>query len=356
MGSPTEVRVEDMQTRSAAGLLALLSMRGVGPRSVERIAAKFASVAEVKAASPRDLAGVAPTMALPSLRDEGAWSAAVAHAEAMLATAASLGVRVVPVTEADYPELLRAIPDRPPVLFVRGVLPTSRRVVACIGTREPSRFGTEVARRLTGLVAEKGYSVVSGLALGVDTLAHEAALDARGHTVAVLANGLETVYPRKNARLAERILDAGGALVSEQPFGTPAIPRNLVARDRLQSGLSLATFVMQTDVVGGSMHTVRFTLMQRRLLFAPVPGGEHAEEPKSQGILALVQAHGPEFARVISAEGEYEALLRREFSGRPAASPIRGREDYDAVLRLLAAAAERDPGDIAGARTQLSLV
>src|SRR4029077_18875204 len=93
--------------------------------------------------------------------------------------------------------------------------------------------------------------IVSGLALGVDTLCHEAALSLGGHTVAILANGLDSVYPAQNKELAERILSAGGALVREQPLGTPALPRNLVARDRLQSGMSAATIVMQTDLIGG---------------------------------------------------------------------------------------------------------
>ncbi|HTP25192.1 MAG TPA: DNA-processing protein DprA [Anaeromyxobacteraceae bacterium] len=340
---------------SAAGLLTLLAMRGVGTRSAERIAARCGVLAEVKSASARDLAGI-PAAALATFRDERAWDAAAAQAAATLSQAESLGVRVVPVTGSEYPELLRAIPDRPPVLFVRGKLRPSRRAVACVGTREPSKFGEEVARRVAGFVAERGYSIVSGLALGVDTLAHEAALDAKGHTVAVLANGLEAVYPKKNAGLAARILEAGGALVSEQPFGAPAIPRNLVARDRLQSGMSLATVVMQTDVAGGSMHTVRFTLIQGRLLLAPVPAGEHSAEPKSQGILAMTQKDGLQFARLVRAEGEYEELLRREFATCPVGIPIHGRDDYDAVLRLLESATDRAPGEVARVRPQLALV
>lgn len=334
----------------------LLAMRGVGPRSALRIAARFGVVGEVKRASPRDLAGVAPPAALSALLEEAAWDGAAAQADATLCQAEKLGVRVLPATASEYPELLRTIPDSPAVLFVRGELRASRRSVACIGTREPSKFGVEVARRLSAFMAESGYSVVSGLALGVDTLAHEAALAAKGHTVAVLANGLDAVYPKKNARLAERILDAGGALVSEQPFGVPAIPRNLVARDRLQSGMSLATLVMQTDVVGGSMHTVRFTLMQRRLLVAPVPPGDHAAEAKSQGLLAMTQQPGPNFARLIRAEGEYEHLLRRDFATRPVAIPLRGRDDYDSLLRLMDAAAQREQTTAAGSASQLPLV
>ncbi len=137
-----------------------------------------------------------------------------------------------------------------------------------------------------------------------------------------MAGGLEAIYPRRNAKLAEAILDKGGVLISEQTFGVPAIARNLVQRDRLQSGLSVATFVMQTDIKGGSMHTVRFTLLQERLLFAPVPRARHALEPKSQGILAMTQMSAREFSKVASASGNYQHLLMQKFGDAPVAIPL----------------------------------
>jgi DNA processing protein len=204
-----------------------------------------------------------------------------------------------------------------------------------------------VARRIAGLLAERGWSIISGLALGVDAIAHEAALAARGHTVAVLANGLDAVYPKKNAELADRILAAGGAWLSEQPFGTPAIARNLIQRDRLQSGMSVATIVMQTDVVGGSMHTVRYTLMQGRRLVAPVPPGAHADEPKSRGIVALTQKTGAELARAVEASGAYAQLLMREFAREAVAMALKGRDDYEEFVRMLEMLAETLPAHAA---------
>lgn len=337
---------------SSAGVLTLLGLRGVGPQAVDKLAAKFDTLGAVREASDREL-DVVTAAARTSLRDSAAWRVAYDRALAILADAERHGVRVLTYADSDYPTWLRDVRDRPPVLYARGTLRSDRRAVACIGTREPSRFGEEVTRRIATTLAERGWSIVSGLAIGVDSLSHRAALDAKGHTVAVLANGLDAVYPKKNQKLAEEILAAGGAWLSEQPLGTPAIPRNLVQRDRLQSGMSAATIVMQTDIVGGSMHTVRFTLMQGRLLVAPVPQGQHAAETKSRGILALTQETGAELRRLLDANGEYADLLGEQFKDRPVAIPLASREDYEPLIARLEEAAS--DGQLTRPRPQLGL-
>lgn len=321
-------------TGTPGGLITLLSLKGVGPQTAERWAGRFQTLGEILEADPQAL-GKVPAAAQDSIRDKAAWRHAHQHALEVLDKASHHGVAVLGVRDSGYPELLKGIADRPLVVYVRGQLTPGRRSVACIGTREPSRFGIEVTKRLTAMLARERWSVVSGLALGVDSLAHEAALDAGGHTVAVLANGLDTIYPRNNAALAERILEGGGALLSEQPFGERAIPRHLVQRDRLQSGLAVATFVMQTGVVGGSMHTVRFTLQQGRLLFAAVPSGRYADDPKSQGPLALTQNTGRNLVTILGADGAYADLLRAFFADRPPAIPVANRGDYTGVLARL---------------------
>jgi DNA processing protein len=332
----------DASSSSNLGVLTLLSMRGIGPQAVEKLRARFAKLGDVQDASPKDL-DMVTSPARASLADGAAWAAAHDRASSILDEARRQGVRVLTVADGEYPALLRRIPDRPPVLYVKGTLRESPRSVACIGTREPSQFGAEVTKRIVAVLAERGWSIVSGLAIGVDTLSHEAALEHRAHTVAVLANGLDTVYPKSNEQLARRILDQGGALVSEQPFKTPPVGRNLVQRDRLQSGMSLGTIVMQTDIVGGSMHTVRFTMLQQRLLFAPVPRGRHAEEAKSRGIVALTRETGRELKRRIEADGEYGALLEAEFASTPLAVPLESREDYDKLFALLEHAKDHGP-------------
>ena len=325
----------DIRCDSAEGLLTLLAFRGIGPQLAERIAARFVSLGDVCDASPQHLVGIVSNHVSSVLRDKHAWESAYACALRTLEQADEHSVRVLTRIDDEYPVWLRGISDRPPVIYAKGTLPPGRRYVACIGTREPSRFGELATQRITSRLVENGWGVVSGLAVGVDTLAHQTTLDAKGHTVAVLANGLETVYPKKNKALAERILDAGGAWISEQPFGVPAIPRNLVSRDRIQSGMSVGTVVMQTDVKGGSMHTVRFTLLQGRRLFAPVPNGQHSEEPKSQGILALTRKSGADLSRLLDAQGEYRDLLQSLYHDRPPAVPLNSREDYRDLLEQL---------------------
>ncbi len=348
----------DVTSSGAEGLLTLLGLRGVGPHAALRLARRFNTLGEILDARPEEITAAASARALSAIRDGGAWETAHAKALDTLERADGEDVRVLAVGDDKYPVWLKAIPDRPPVVYVKGRLPEGRRYVACIGTREPSDFGVKVTERVARFLAERGWSIVSGLALGVDTLAHRAALAGGGHTVAVLANGLDKVYPRKNARLADEILDSGGAWLSEQSFGVPAVPRNLVQRDRLQSGMSVGTIVMQTDVVGGSMHTVRFTLLQGRLLFAPVPTGRHAEEPKSRGILALSQQSGSEICKIVDARGEYRDVLMSRFGSRPPAIPLSGRDDYDELLRRLeqaVAGAEAGTDTPGNGKSQLDL-
>lgn len=335
----------DIKCASADGLLTLLAIRGIGPRAAERIATRFATLGEVRNASPQQLAASISRVAIGQTCEDRAWEMAYSRSVRIIEEAQEHSVRVLAASDQGYPAWLRDIPDRPPVIYVKGSLPVGRRFVACIGTREPSQFGDQVTRRIALLLAENGWSIVSGLAIGVDTVAHEAALAAGGHTVAVLANGLESVYPKRNTSLAAQILDSGGAWLSERPFGTPAIPHNLIRRDRLQSGMSAGTIVMQTGLRGGSMHTVRFTLLQGRKLFAPVPCGRHANDERCKGILALTQQLGAELGNLLEAQGEYRRLLQGVYRNKPPAIPLIGRQDYGALLAELDNALTDKPAD-----------
>ena len=324
-----------VKCESAAGLLTLLAVRGIGPRRAERIAAHFATLGDVRDAGAEQLRGIVPGGAAGELNDKRIWQAAFCDAERVLGEAREHSVRVLAPSDSEYPPWLREIGDRPAVVYLKGKLVADRRYVACIGTREPSRFGTVVAQRITRHLVEHGWGIVSGLAVGIDTLAHRTALETKGHTVAVLANGLEAVYPKVNEGLAEEIVANGGALLSEQPFGVPARPRHLVSRDRLQSGMSVGTIVMQTGIVGGSMHTARFTLLQGRRLLAPVPCGLHAADARSQGLLALTGKRGTELCELLGAQGQYRNILEGVYGDRPPAIPIKGRADYIVMLERL---------------------
>ena len=171
------------------------------------------------------------------------------------------GIQVIPFFGSEYPKRLRQIDDPPVVLFVKGEIQAlhASESIAIVGTREPTPLGECAAERAGKLAAEAGVAVVSGLALGCDTKAHQGCVDANGIGVAVLANGLDRVYPAGNRDLANQILDCGGCLVSESPVGTKLTRWAFAYRDRIQSGLSDRVLVIETDVKGGTMHTVKYS-------------------------------------------------------------------------------------------------
>jgi DNA processing protein len=176
----------------------------------------------------------------------------------------------VSIQDEDYPPLLKRLEDAPLFLFIKTRQPLAdlwkRPCVAVVGTREPTEYGRRLAFRLGERFAESDCNVVSGLAIGCDTSAHEGCLAAKGTTISVLAHGLDTVYPAKNRHLAAKIVDEGGALLSEYPPGTSIQRQFFVERDRIQSGLSSATVVVETGVKGGTLHTAEFTTKQGRTL------------------------------------------------------------------------------------------
>jgi DNA processing protein len=184
---------------------------------------------------------------------------------------AELQIDTVTLLDDTYPASLRQIADPPPVVFVRGrLLEADGLAVAIVGTRRSTPYGRSVAERLAGDLAAAGVTVVSGLAKGIDSSAHRAALDAGGRTLAVLGHGLDQVYPPENTGLARRIEDAG-ALVSEFPPGTPPDAVNFPRRNRVISGLSRATVIVEAAEHSGALITADFALEQGRDVLA-VPG------------------------------------------------------------------------------------
>ena len=184
---------------------------------------------------------------------------------------AALGAKVIGAADPEMPPPLRAIPDPPAVLFVRGELAAlSAFQIAIVGSRRATRAGGRIAHRLAGELAGRGLVVTSGLAQGIDAEAHRGALEAGGRTVAVLGSSLDRIYPASHRRLAERIADQG-ALVSEFPFGTSPVPWNFPWRNRIISGLSLGVLVVEAAERSGSLITARLGAEQGREVFA-VPG------------------------------------------------------------------------------------
>ena len=181
------------------------------------------------------------------------------------------GVSVVILDDPAYPTSLREIADPPPVLYVRGDLsPADDWAIAVVGTRRASTYGRQATERIVSDVARAGVTVVSGLARGIDTYAHRAALAAGGRTIAVLGSGLDRLYPEENRALAAQI-ELSGAVLSEFPLGTPPDAMNFPRRNRIVSGLARATLVVEADVKSGAMITATQAAEQGRDVFA-VPG------------------------------------------------------------------------------------
>lgn len=259
-------------------LLALMQLPGVGKKTVLKIREKVngylddqslldvLTAAKVLKKTPR---GKVP-FELEDLR------AANRQAEALLEATSRLGFVTMSYDEPQFPEALRqAVDDEGRwdpalVIFCQGNLELLERPgIAVIGTRRVHPTAVTAGKVLSAGFAARGLVVVSGLALGSDTAAHEGALTgAKASTIAVLGNGLDAIYPKENQGLAQRIVDEGGLLLTEYPLGTKATRFTLVARDRLQAALSRATVVLQTGINGGSYHASRATVALHRPLYA----------------------------------------------------------------------------------------
>lgn len=219
------------------------------------------------------------------------------------------GIRVLSPLDDEYPKVLFQIRDFPPLLYVKGhVQALMKTGCAVVGTRDASHLGRCWARKIALFLADKDVSIVSGLALGIDTAVHEGALEAQGVTVAVLAHGPEQITPRRNQKLAWRILDRGGALIAEHPPEVPPKRHQYVQRNRIQSGMSACSIVVESGASGGTIHHGRFAYEQRRALFCIQP------EPTVEGFHAF-QSNGAE-------------LLIREYQ----AQGIRTGEDLDCLV------------------------
>jgi DNA protecting protein DprA len=196
------------------------------------------------------------------------WKTAQQKALKIIEHCHQLDIKMTHYLADDYPLLLRMIPSPPPIIYYQGQLPI-HPCIAIVGTRTPHSWSVASTEDCTRLAIHQNFGIVSGLALGIDTHAHKSSLDQQGYTLAVLAGGLDCITPKSNQLLASNILEQGGALLSEYPPQTPIKPGMFVSRNRLQSALSIATVIIQSPLKGGSMHTARFTLDQRRHLAIP---------------------------------------------------------------------------------------
>jgi DNA processing protein len=246
----------------------------------------------------------------------------------------ALGARVVTWDDAEYPVRLKEIAAPPPVLYVLGATDASDQVsVAVVGTRRPTAYGQQVARQLAGELARAGLTIISGLARGIDAIAHRAALDAGGRTIAVLGSGIDVVYPPEHRALAGGIIESG-ALITDYCVGRQPEAANFPARNRIISGLSLAVVVVEAGETSGALLTADFAAEQGREVLA-VPGSIYNRA--SAGCNRLIQ-NG---ARPLLSATDVVEALDLEVTVRQ--SEARQRLPEDAVERQVLAALSHEP-------------
>jgi len=190
-------------------------------------------------------------------------------------------MKTISIKDKNYPKLLKEIKDAPEVLYIRGELNPDENCFAVVGTRRFSSYGKQVALEIAGDLAEAGLTIVSGLAPGIDSFSHLAALEGRKRTIAVLGTGLdeESIYPQENLKLAEKIIESGGCLISEYPSGTHGSKFTFPQRNRIISGISLGVLVIEAKQKSGALITAHHAFNQNRKVFA-IPGPIHSSNSK----------------------------------------------------------------------------
>jgi DNA processing protein len=247
-----------------------------------------------------------------------------------------MGAEPLSIFDERYPKRLKSIPNAPVVIYVAGDLSPLDRAVGCVGTRQPTRFGQVVTANMTRMLAENGFTIVSGLATGVDAIAHREALDVGAPTLAVLGCGLDKIsngaWPLYNA-----IGDSpGGMVITEQPLGTEPDGNTLSRRNRIISGVSAATFVFQLQRESGTMHTVKYALRQGRPLFVPMGPENYRAEPENHTVMDMANMAPAEFARLCDWKKEYlEAATASQLSS--VADSVAGKADYPRLVERISA-------------------
>lgn len=258
---------ETEEKRHREYLFALASVEGIGAVRIKRLLTRFGSVQRIFEAELVEIAQLPhfnPILASRILTVRNRF----AELREKLDELANQGIEVLFPEDAEYPTLLKSLPNAPTVLCRVGKLSeVSERCVAIVGTERPTVEAINVTLDLSIRLVEAGFTIVSGLANGIDTNAHYGALGVNGTTIGVLSADFSSIYPPENHELAMKIHETG-CLFSEHPFPTPPTPANLVLRNRIISGLSMATVVIETSEKGGAMHTAKYAQRQDRPVFA----------------------------------------------------------------------------------------
>lgn len=329
-------------------LLTLALLPGVGPRALHDLRRRGSLADALR--HPEAYADVLPESARARL----ATGAARRAAEVEAARAGALGIAIVDLDGPGYPALLREIYDPPPVLYVRGRLVEEPASIAIVGARRASARGAALARAMARDLAAAGVTIVSGLARGIDSAAHQGALDGGGRTVAVLGSGHERLYPRENDALAARVAE-GGAVVSEFPLATEPHPGNFPRRNRVIAGWSRAVVVVEAAERSGALVTARSALDEGREVMA-VPG--HPADEWARGTNALIRDGAVLVRDAADVAAELGLVMRTAAPDAPSTDALLQalRRDAPSSLDDLMARSGRGAQEVLIGLTELELV
>jgi DNA processing protein len=309
--------------------IGLSSIPGIGRVTFRKLASHFGSPERALSASFEELhRGAGLSEKLAAAITQFPWRG---PAEQEIEKAANAGVALITADHAEYPDSLRSTPDPPLYLYIRGSLrPEDRNAVAIVGTRKPTHYGTRVTYRMAAELAAAGQIIVSGMARGIDTQAHQGALSVEGRTIAVLGCGIDVAYPPENRGLMDKI-SRSGAVITENAFGTKPESGYFPARNRIISGLARGTVIVEATEDSGSLITAKYTLEQGRRLYA-VPGNIGSLTSKGSNSLIKQGARLVEGAPDILADLGMKAPGARRGPERPL--PALSREE-EAVFQVI---------------------
>ncbi|MFC1584953.1 DNA-processing protein DprA [Fibrobacterota bacterium] len=279
-----EKEMSDCGTHELKMRLSLYLKSNVGPASYKKLLLAFVRAERIFSSSPTELKAICPYFRDNTVKDILRGPDLI-EADRQLELCRKYGVRILEQGSEEYPSLPDSLYNPPPFIFVRGKWPLGSPCLGVVGTRSPTEYGNRVTRKMVGTLARKKFTIVSGLAKGIDTVAHHTTLDHGGHTVAVLGTGLDIVYPENNINLFKSIWDRG-TLVTEYPFGTPPEAKNFPLRNRIISGLSLGILIVEAGTRSGALITCHHAGKQGKPIFA-VPGS--AFNRKADGPHKLIQ-------------------------------------------------------------------
>jgi DNA processing protein len=306
--------------------LALKMTPQLGPRRAVDLLKKFGSPSAIFQQEARDLEGAGVSYSVARSLESGTAMEDAIEQQRLLA---STGTQLVTWFDETYPERLRQIYDPPFLLYARGDLTLlGEPSIAVVGTRRPTPYGLVATERLSKDLALAGLAIVSGMARGIDTAAHKAALEVEGKTVAVLGCGADVVYPAENRKLAQTIVDRG-LLLSEFPLRSPGYPQNFPVRNRIVSGLSYGVLIVEGAQYSGSAITARLALDQGREVFA-VPGNITAKQSFGPNLLIRSGAHLVQDASDVLSDLPLEARQQLAQRSRQLSLPMNGEPTPDA--------------------------